>query len=381
MNNRRTRLRAAAAAAALVLAACSVPAPASAPRPATSTISTAPTAPATPVDYPAMESAIETSITSGPVALDNVRAVLVIVDGRTEVAHYRHGFTGADHAHVFSVTKSVVSTLIGIAIADGLIAGLDQPLRELLPEHRRKMTAQVATVTLRDLLTMSGGFAPDMSDATARRIIGGRLDLVDWAVSDGQQTAAGTRFLYSDTSAHLAAAVLLSALQHNPATKGQTVLDYARVKLFDPLGILTRPAYQGLPFGTEFEKAGFGWGQFGNLALGGFGLRLTAEDMAKMGQLYLDDGMWHGTRVLPEGWVQQVTAPGETEKGYGLFWWRDTEWGLPTYAAVGAGGQRIVVVPARRAVIVVLSASNTKYEMDTELVAPLVNDVIIRALQ
>jgi CubicO group peptidase (beta-lactamase class C family) len=279
------------------------------------------------------------------------------------------------------VTTSVVSTLIGIAIADGLIAGLDQPLNELLPEHRRKMTPQVATVTLRDLLTMSGGFAPDMSDETAQRIVDGRLDLVDWAVSDGQQTAPGTRFLYSDISAHLAAAVLLSALQHNPATKGQTVLDYARVKLFDPLGILTRPEYHGLPIGSEFERAGFGWGQVGDLVLGGFGLRLTAEDMARIGQLYLDDGMWHGTRVLPEDWVRQATAPGETTRDYGLFWWRSTEWGLPTYAAVGARGQCIVVVPARRTVIVVLSASNTKYDMDTDLVAPLVNDVIIRALQ
>jgi CubicO group peptidase (beta-lactamase class C family) len=185
MHDRRLWLRAAAAAVALVLAACSAPAPAPAPPTARSTNSAVPTAPATPVDYTAMGAAIETAITSGWVSLDNVRAVLVIVDGKTEVAHYRHGFTGADHAHVFSVTKSVVSTLIEIAIADGLIAGLDRPLSELLPQHGQKMTAQVATVTLRDLLTMSGGFAPDVSDAAAQPIIDGRLDLVDWAVSDG----------------------------------------------------------------------------------------------------------------------------------------------------------------------------------------------------
>jgi hypothetical protein len=89
MSNRRMWVRAAAAAAALVLAACSAPAPGSAPEPARSTNSMVPTAPATPVNYAAMESAIETSITSGSVALDNVRAVLVIVDGRTKVAHYR----------------------------------------------------------------------------------------------------------------------------------------------------------------------------------------------------------------------------------------------------------------------------------------------------
>ena len=90
--------------------------------------------------------------------LDNVRAVLVSVDGETKVAHYRHGFTEDDHGHVFSVTKSVISILIGIAIADGLIASIDQPLAELLPEHRQAMTDDTAKVTLRQLMTMSGGF-------------------------------------------------------------------------------------------------------------------------------------------------------------------------------------------------------------------------------
>ena len=94
----------------------------------------------------------------GRATLDNVRAVLVSVDGETRIAHYRHGFTEGDHGHVFSVTKSVVRILIGIAIADGLIAGVDQPLAELLPGHRGAMSAETAEVTLRHLMTMSGGF-------------------------------------------------------------------------------------------------------------------------------------------------------------------------------------------------------------------------------
>ena len=72
--------------------------------------------------------------------LDKVRAVLVNVDGETKIAHYRHGFTEDDHGHVFSVTKSVLSILIGIAIGDGLIADVDQPLRALLPKHREAMS-------------------------------------------------------------------------------------------------------------------------------------------------------------------------------------------------------------------------------------------------
>jgi len=85
-----------------------------------------PAAPKAPIDYLALEAAIENKIVTGSVAFDNVRAVLVSVDGETKISHYRHGFAAEDTTHVWSVTKSVVSTLIGIAISDGIIDSLDQ---------------------------------------------------------------------------------------------------------------------------------------------------------------------------------------------------------------------------------------------------------------
>jgi CubicO group peptidase (beta-lactamase class C family) len=127
-----------------------------------------PTSPPTPaskprIDYVALETEIEKAITTGPVTLDKVRAVLVNVDGETKIAHYRHGFTDNNYGHVFSVTKSVVSILIGIAIADGLIADIDQPLGELLPKHRKAMSGDTAKVSLHHLMTMSGEFKQPVS--------------------------------------------------------------------------------------------------------------------------------------------------------------------------------------------------------------------------
>ena len=87
-----------------------------------------PTPSRSPVDYAALEAAIENAITTGPATLDNIRAVLIDVDDQAKITHYRHGFTDEDHEHVWSVTKSVLSTLVGIAIAHGLIADVDQPL-------------------------------------------------------------------------------------------------------------------------------------------------------------------------------------------------------------------------------------------------------------
>jgi CubicO group peptidase (beta-lactamase class C family) len=112
----------------------------------------------TPVDYQELERAIEDELTTGSVALDNVRSVLVSVDGESKVSHYRHGFTAEHSTHVWSVTKSVVATLVGIAISEGILDSLDQTLGELLPEHRSSMSSSVAAVTLRQLMTMSGGF-------------------------------------------------------------------------------------------------------------------------------------------------------------------------------------------------------------------------------
>ena len=210
-----------------------------------------------PTDYVALEAEIEKAITTGQATLDNVRAVLVSVDGETKIAHYRHGFTGDDHGHVWSVTKSVISILIGIAIADGLIVSVDQPLAELLPDHRRAMSGETAKVTLRQLMTMSGGFddyMPAGSQWEESAEPGG--DYVELLLARPQYPP-GTAFWYSDPSAHLVAAVLAAALERADGDRPRTILDYAREKLFDPLGISTRPAFsQPLPdlFAPDFAQ-------------------------------------------------------------------------------------------------------------------------------
>src|SRR4051794_10048522 len=165
------------------------------------------TSPTPRIDYAALETAIENRISSGSVSLDNIRAVLVSVDGQAKIAHYRHGFTPDDHAHVWSVTKSVLSSLIGIAIGDGLVGGLDQPLSTLLPDHRKAMDAQVAAVTLRQLLTMSGGIPVELPPSAERNIKAG-ASAVDALLRNGLQNPPGMIFSYSNFSADLAAAVL-----------------------------------------------------------------------------------------------------------------------------------------------------------------------------
>ena len=192
-----------------------------------------------------------------PPGLANVRAVLVSVDGATVVAHYRDSAPD-ETAHVWSVTKSVLSMLVGIAIADGHLRGLEQTLAELLPAYRAHMTPDVAAITLQQLLSMTSGLA-DAPDGGVT-FDPADPDIVRTLLDRPLVAAPGTRWVYSNASAHVVSAALRYAT-------GRSVLDYARTRLFDPLGIRTRPAYEGVEefasvgvFSEDFQRAGFAWG-------------------------------------------------------------------------------------------------------------------------
>ena len=113
------------------------------------------------VDYAAMETAVEDKISSGSVRLSTINAVLVSVGGETKLAHYRNGSRPEDALHVWSVTNSVVSALIGIAIDEKIISGLDATLPELLPRYQKYLSTEEKSITLRQLMSMTAGFPPD----------------------------------------------------------------------------------------------------------------------------------------------------------------------------------------------------------------------------
>ena len=375
----------------------SPPAPSS---PAATSVSPSPPTPAgkSTVDYVALETEIEKAIAGGAATLDNVRAVLVNVDGETKIAHYRHGFTENDHGHVFSVTKSVLSILIGIAVDDGLIADIDQPLIELLPKHRQALSGDTAKVTLRHLMTMSGGFNDEFPGGFVwEKAAEPGNSFIDVLLDRRQEFEPGTIFWYSDTSAHLAAAVLAAALIRADGDRPRTVLDYAREKLFDPLGISTRPSFSRPvpdPLITPgFVTADFGWGTDPNgIELGAYGLRLTPPDMLKIGELYRGGGVWNGQQIVPAAWIQLCTSPAtyESQIGgpleYGLLWWILTDPAQAGskepeqvgYSADGFGGQHIFVLPKSRAVIVYMSDVRPESYIDYRDLEPL-NNVFVSA--
>ena len=273
------------------------------------------------------------------------------------------------------ILASVMSILVGVAIDEGRLR-LDQTLSELLTTHQAQMSPQVASITLRQLLTMTAGL-PDsgMSLDSA--------DPVGDILSYGLVSEPGAQFGYTDTGAHLVAAVLAEAID-------RPILDYAREKLFDPLGVDTRPAWQGWDTGSTgngFDKSGFAWAtDRSGINLGGFGLKLTAPDLIKLGELYVNGGTWNARQIVSQDWVRESTAPQVTEDQqpdgpYGFFWWLGETNQHPLFAAAGAFGQTLLCVPDLDLVVVVTSAVDGEGSRDLDnTYLPIVEQVIINPL-
>ncbi|SDS67085.1 CubicO group peptidase, beta-lactamase class C family [Friedmanniella luteola] len=274
----------------------------------------------------------------------NTRAVLV--SHRGELVAERYYFSEPEErADVFSVTKSVIATLIGIAAGDGLLS-LDQTLGELLPRQRSLMSPPTRRVTVRQLLTMTSGHTPEQVD----RIDPGRPGYVAALLELTPERSPGQEVNYNDGGPHLLAAVLRERT-------GMSPLAYARERLFEPLGIDTEPATRGLLL-SGAGNGDFAWLTDGDgLVGGGYGLQLTARDLVAVGELYREGGVRGGRRLLEDDFVtlatsRQADLPVE-DYGYGYLWWVTPVAGLDAYSAVGRFGQLVLVVPARELVVAI----------------------------
>jgi len=259
-----------------------------------------------------------------------VASLLVARHGRLVFERYYRGVGAGDRLPVYSITKSVISALVGIAVADGSLQSIDQRLLHFLPEGFGSATdVRARRITLHHLLTMTAGYfrSPAIrADDPVRDLINRPL------VSD-----PGTTFSYDGGSSDLLSAVLTRATR-------MTAAAYAERHLFGPLGI----------HGARWASQADGFSQ------GDVGLALRPRDLLAFGQLYLDRGTWRGRRVLPASWVavstrEQVSVGHDVWFGY--HWWIVHD-PVRFFAALGYGGQAVVVVPRLDEVVVVTGSSD-----------------------
>jgi len=272
-----------------------------------------------------------------------VRSLLVARHGTivAETSYGGSGRNGKPH-NVKSASKSLLSALVGIAIDRGAISGPDATLGELLPSYARELPPEKARITLGDLLTMRSGLRSTSGEQYGAWVANG-----DWVAAALRQPVVsppGEVFSYSTGNTHLVSAILTEAC-------GKSTRELASEWLLEPIGARI----------AAWERAPEGY------YLGGNNLSITPRDLARLGQLYLQKGRWQGRQVVPAAWVAESTrahAEGWPERygPYGYFWWVLASDRWESFAAIGYGGQLLVVVPELEMVVVMTSTLVSKGE-------------------
>lgn len=238
---------------------------------------------------------------------------------------------------LYSLSKSFTSTAVGLAIEEGLIS-LEDKVASFFPDQMPSdPSAFLQDMDIRDLLTMNTGHTTDSFNAIRSNY---EEDWVPTFLAHPVEKEPGSSFLY-DTGATF----ILSAILQKKT--GETVEEYLRPRLFEPLGIED----------YDWQKSPEGYNT------GGFGLRLSTESLARFGQLYLQKGKWKGEQLLPESWVTEATKKqtdsnqGDSQwaQGYGYQFWRCKANGV--YRGDGAFGQFCIVMPEQDAVLIATSES------------------------
>lgn len=277
-----------------------------------------------------------------------ISGVIVLKDGKVALERYGLGREEGDAWLLTSATKSVTSILVGAAIQDGYIEGLDAPVTDYIPELK---DSAYEGVTGRHLLTMTSGVRwtediqgdfthPDANFLAywAPVLETGIDSMVSYLRRLPRADHPGTKYNYSEGDPHLAGIMVSNAT-------GKSLSDYLSEKLWQPYG-MEGDAYWQLDSSGREQAGGF--------------LSVTLRDCARVGQFMLDGGKAGAVQVLPPGWIADatsahVTLPPDPEsnwKGYGYFWWVRED----CYAALGGFGQRIIVYPKDNVVIAINSA-------------------------
>ena len=265
--------------------------------------------------------------------IDTLHSFMILRHGRV-IAEGWWQPEAADKPHVLhSVTKSFTSTAAGIAVDEGKLS-LDDPVLKFFPaEAPAEASGNLKSLRVRDLLSMSGGHDVEPRPADGKPTVKAFL-------AHPFVHAPGTHFKYNTLGTYVASAIITRAT-------GQTTMEYLRPRLFEPLGIEN----------PDWPSSAEGY------SIGGTSLKLKTQDIAKLGQLYLQRGMWNGRRLLSEKWIDQATSKQvenaaashakmgvDWRQGYGFQFWRCTH---NAFRADGAAGQIVLVIPEKDVVVAI----------------------------
>ncbi|SDX76755.1 serine hydrolase domain-containing protein [Tepidimicrobium xylanilyticum] len=289
----------------------------------------------------------------------NICQITVMKKGNLVYTDTWNGFSENDNLHIASVTKSIISLLIGIAIDRNLIIDLDQKILDFYPDYQIKRGEKtIQQIRLRHMLSMTAPYKFKSEPWT--RVCSSS----DWtkAVLDllGGRAGITREFKYVTLGIQVLSDIIYK-------TSGISTIEFANRVLFSPLGIKARIPYiaknkeEHIAFITSKESRKGVWlCEPKGIAAAGFGLCMSSMDMAKIGQMCLEEGVYYNQKIIPSDWIKEMRSPfvqcGERfgNMAYGYLWWIiDSKNNV--YAAIGDGGNVIYVNPGKELIIAVTS--------------------------
>jgi CubicO group peptidase (beta-lactamase class C family) len=324
--------------------------------------SASPAAPPTTPLTVGLDSALLVAALERAATLSRLRVLIVARHGKTQVERHFHGPALDAPANVKSVSKSVLSALVGIAIAEGSLEGVDQPVA---PFFQRYLTAdddpRKQDITVGHLLSMQSGLERTSGANYGRWV--SSPNWVRYAITRPMVADPGEARLYSTGNSHLLSAVLTQAT-------GGSTLAFGRHYLAEPLGIRL-PSWLADPQGIYF---------------GGNEMRLTPRAMLRFGELYRNGGRHDGRQIVPEAWVRESLEPRASSRwtgdGYGYGWFLTRVRGHDMFYAWGYGGQFIFVIPGLELTVVTTSDPDVAREREhTREVRRLLAEWIVPAAE
>jgi CubicO group peptidase (beta-lactamase class C family)/predicted glycoside hydrolase/deacetylase ChbG (UPF0249 family) len=286
----------------------------------------------------------------------DLHSLMILRNGKV-VSEQWLGDHKANKSHaMYSVSKAFTATAIGFAVQDGLLDVSDKVISFFPDKLPKEISSNLQALEIRHLLTMTVGHNVDPTKVIREN---GDVDWVEAFLAFPVEHMPGKQFVYNSLATYMLSAILTKVT-------GERLLDYLQPRLFRPLGIV----------GATWDESPQ------EINLGGWGLEVKTEDMAKLGQFYLQKGKWNGKQILSESWFEEATAAmvpslpagaksedlnmeakdSDWLQGYGYQLWRSRH---NSYRADGANGQFILILPEKNAVIVTTAnISNMQAELD-----------------
>ena len=308
-----------------------------------------------PTDTPENQGISQSALESIHSTIDSfpLLSSMIIKNGYLVDTYFKEGYDETSMFVLNSASKSVTSALIGIAIDQGHIESVDVPISNYFPQVLQKEDPAWQQITIHHLLTHTSGI--QTTDEALWEQWRNADNWVDYILAQPIVATPGEVFSYSTGNTHLLSAILEQAT-------GMTLYDYGKQYLFDPVGM------DSVRIDTDPQGIGDG----------GNGIWMTTSDMAKFGQLFLNEGQWEGQQVVPASWVEESASlqyqRNTGSADYGYQWWVRT-FGAQDYDAFfaqGHAGQYIFVVPQLQLVV----AFTSDYTGATSIYWQLVNDIV-----